>query len=377
MTESAKVARRRTILAFDGGGVRGAFSVAFLERIEALLGAGDGQPLARRIDLAGGTSTGAIIAGAVALGYGAAEIRDFYLTLAPRIFRRSRFRLPGVQSVFDAAALKREILTICGDRRLDSADLLCGYALVMKRMDTGSAWIVSNNPAGRFWNDPADGSFIGNRHYRLADLIRASTAAPHYFQPHAISVAENAPPGLFVDGGVTPHNTPALALLQMVTIPGYGYRWPLGAERLRIISIGTGGFRDRLSSHRARRMPSALLAMRALAGLIQDTQVQTLTLMQMLGRPVVPQVINSEIGDMDGYLLPPDPLFEFLRYDIRLEDDWLRDTLGVTLKPRDLMRLRQMDNPDIVPEAYALGQIAAERLVRPEHFAPAAADLTR
>lgn len=364
--------RQRTILAFDGGGVRGAFSVAFLERIEALMGAGPGQPLAQKVDLAGGTSTGAIISGALALGYSAADIREFYLGLAPRIFRKSRFRVPGFQSVFDAAVLKQEILKICGDRRMDSEDLLCGYALVMKRMDTGSAWVVSNNPAGRFWDDPADGSYIGNRHYRLADLIRASTAAPHYFQPHAISVVENDPPGLFVDGGVTPHNSPALAFLQLVTIPGYGYRWATGEDRLRIISVGTGGFRSRLEQGQARRLPAGILALRALAGLVQDSQVQTLTLMQMMGRPIVPQVINSEIGDMEGYLLPQAPLFEFLRYDIRLEEDWLRDTLDVIVAPKDLVRMRQMDNPDIVADAYAIGKIAAEKLVLPEHFGRAA-----
>ena len=53
------------VLALDGGGVRGAISVAFLERIEAIYReqqrGGDPVVLADRFDLIGGTSTGAII----------------------------------------------------------------------------------------------------------------------------------------------------------------------------------------------------------------------------------------------------------------------------------------------------------------------------
>ncbi|MCC0054495.1 MAG: patatin-like phospholipase family protein, partial [Rhodobiaceae bacterium] len=224
----------KTILSFDGGGVRGAISVAFLERIERILPAGGGLPLARCVDLAGGTSTGAIIAGAISLGYSASDIKDFYLELAPRIFRRSRTRIPGLQAMFDARPLREELARVCGERTLESPDILTGFALVMKRMDTGSAWIVSNNPAGAFWNDPPDASYHGNRHYKLADLIRASTAAPHYFAPEPIDICAGEPPGLFVDGGVTPHNNPALALLQLVTIPAYGYGWATGEQDLRI-----------------------------------------------------------------------------------------------------------------------------------------------
>lgn len=267
----------KTILSLDGGGVRGAITVAFLERIERMLGSNEG--LARRIDLAGGTSTGAIIAGAVALGYSASELRDFYLRLAPRIFRRSFLRLPGVQSKFDSEVLKRELVRVCGDRRLDTPDLLTGFALVMKRMDTGSAWIVANNPRSAYWDDPEDGRYHGNRHYRLADLIRASTAAPHYFAPEPIQIAAGEPPGLFVDGGVTPHNNPALALLQMVTIPAHGYEWETGADKLRIISVGTGSFRESLSSRKARWMTSASLAISALKGMINDGQKQVMTMM--------------------------------------------------------------------------------------------------
>jgi uncharacterized protein len=71
--------------------VRGAITVAFLERIEAVLTERLGQEvrLGDWFDLIGGTSTGALIAGALALGYRAKDVKDFYLRLAPRVTRTS------------------------------------------------------------------------------------------------------------------------------------------------------------------------------------------------------------------------------------------------------------------------------------------------
>jgi hypothetical protein len=108
----------RAILALDGGGVRGIVSVAFLERIEALLGEAVGRSvrIADAFDLVGGTSTGAIIATALALGMRADEVRDLYLSLGPKVFRKSAFRLPGWAPVFDATRLKAELLVFCGER---------------------------------------------------------------------------------------------------------------------------------------------------------------------------------------------------------------------------------------------------------------------
>ena len=58
----------KRILALDGGGVRGVLTIAFLERIEEILKQQTGKPmrLADHFDLIGGTSTGSIIAVALA-----------------------------------------------------------------------------------------------------------------------------------------------------------------------------------------------------------------------------------------------------------------------------------------------------------------------
>src|SRR5205823_57912 len=116
------------ILSLDGGGVRGVISVAFLERIEAILTAQAGRDisLSDHFDLIGGTSTGAIIAGALALGKTTGELKDIYHRLAPRAFQRSRFRIPFLQPKFDVTVLRREIAAIVGEQTLDSPELRTG-----------------------------------------------------------------------------------------------------------------------------------------------------------------------------------------------------------------------------------------------------------
>jgi hypothetical protein len=104
----------KRILALDGGGVRGAISVAFLERIESIISErlGIEARLGDWFDLVGGTSTGALIAGALALGFRTEQVKEFYLRLAPRAFQPTRWGIPLFQAKFNADGLRAEILKI-------------------------------------------------------------------------------------------------------------------------------------------------------------------------------------------------------------------------------------------------------------------------
>jgi hypothetical protein len=363
----------KRILAFDGGGVRGVIAVAFLERIEEILGRKSSDfRLSDTFDLIGGTSTGAILAGALTFGKTTAELKDIYHNLAPRAFKTSRFRIPFLQPKFDVSALRREIEGIVGERTLNSTDLRTGFALVAKRMDTGSVWIVGNNPRAPYWDTPRDRHYIGNQDYKLANLVRASTAAPTYFEPELIPITEGVE-GLFVDGGVSPHNNPALVLFMMSQLHAYGLRWKTGADNLTVVSIGTGGFRKRLNQATLGRMQNITVALHSLMSVMDDTQGLTSALMQWMGQSPTPWVVNSEIGTCsDGF--PTGPLFRFLRYDVRLEADWLERELKLKLSDADVARAREMDNPSSIPIGYDIGRRAAELQVRPEHWDPASPD---
>jgi uncharacterized protein len=418
----------KKLLALDGGGVRGAITVAFLEQIEKIVSqeeqsraaadaatrdasSGRNEQLQNKtirlgdyFDLVGGTSTGAIIAGALALGHTISEIKDFYLRLAPRVFTRPLWRLPFLQAKFDARALTSEINEIVKDRTLDSPDLITGLAIIAKRLDTGSPWIVLNNQRAPYWHDKP--GVIGNKHYRLANLVRASTAAPHYFDPEILPILQDVAEdplgsfspnltnlpllsflfsklralylsqkdphaerhGLFVDGGVTPFNNPTFALLMHAALKPLGIRWPLGPENLTIFSIGTGTYRARVSFAEIGLALPLGVAVDALLSLMSDTENLALAQMQWLGECLTPWPINSELGTLQDESPPGGHWFRFARYDVRLEANWLLGDLGIDLNDKEVNRLRRMDDPGTIETIYAIARLAAEKQVKREHF---------
>jgi hypothetical protein len=357
----------KRILSLDGGGVRGAISIAFLERLERLVEEIEGKPtlLGDWFDLIGGTSTGGIIACALALGYKAAEIHKLYSTLGRAIFRKRFWRVAGLQARFDKKSLLYQLEQFIGNRSLDSEDLRTGLCLVTKRLDSGSAWVLTNNPKSKFWESPSDGSFVGNRHYPLVNVVRASTAAPYFFDPELIEIVRGEKPGLFIDGGLTPHNNPALQLFLMAAIPQYGLSWKMGKNSLMIVSIGTGSFRPVVALKDLRWIGSLGMAIRALTSQISESQQLVSTLMTWFGDTRTSWPINSELGDL-GKTAPPgdSPFFRYLRYDILLEQKWLRDSLGVNLDQSTLSRYRRMDAPANIPSIYRLGAQAAEMQIK-------------
>jgi hypothetical protein len=277
-----------------------------------------------------------------------------------------------MQTKFDAAPLMREMeQTIGNGRTFDSKDLRTGLAIVTKRADTGSPWIVVNNPRSAYWETPQDGSFIGNRHYPLANIVRASTAAPHYFEPEQIPIAPGMAPGLFIDGGVSPFNNPSLALFLIGTLPQYGLAWPLGPENLTVVSVGTGSYRYRIVRKRLQLFRTLEFATRALVSQINDSEQLALTLMSWLGEVPVSWHINSELGDANAIASPfGRPMFRFLPYNIGLDVQWLERELGYALPARTVAQLRGIDGVANIPLLYELGSRGAARQIRSEHLSP-------
>ena len=368
----------KRMLALDGGGVRGIITLAFLEHVERLLASRSPDPEAFRLsdyfDLIGGTSVGSITAVLLALGYKVQDITKLFFDWIPEVFANPIVSVPLVRPRFDARKLMNRIRGVLGDRPLETPDLKTGFAIMAKRVDTGSPWVLTNNSKAMYWNDdPATGR-IGNRHYRLASLVRASTAAPYYFSPTTISVYDNeAEPGTFVDGGVSPHNSPALQMLLLAQLKGYRFNWPLGADKLLLISIGTGSYRLAVTGSWVNRSLAAKYAVDALQGVIADCQSFNLTLLQMLAKPNRRWTINSEIDDQRDDLMlrvgsVDHPLMSFTRYDVKLEKKWLKEKLGRTFSDRRLEQVRDFMDPTDLRTNYDLGVSAAKFQVTPDDF---------
>ena len=361
----------KRILALDGGGIRGIISLAFLERIERLLRERTGNPelrLADYFDLIGGTSTGAIIAAGLALGNSVQHLIDLYLTLSSKGFQK-RGLLGGILAPkFQAKALAETIRSQFGSETLGSENLCCGLGIVAKRLDSGSVWLFHNHPRGPYFG-PRDNSSsaIPNRDLLIANLLRASTAAPTYFEPELIEVARGVR-GAFVDGGASPHNNPALLMLMLATLKGYGFRWPLGADRLMVVSVGTGSPPFKRNAEKLSTDPAALMAVEALRSIMQDCNWLGQALMQWMSDTQTPWPIDSEVGDLAGDRLSEKPLIHYLRYDAFLDADWLERRLGLRLSREELLAIQTMDRPDLANRYLEVGRSAAEALVSTDHF---------
>src|SRR4051794_34744769 len=136
----------KRILALDGGGVRGVLTLGFLSRIETILRERYGRPdltLADYFDLIGGTSTGAIIAAGLALGFDVSTIARQYMDLGHLVFSRRRLRVD--RSWFDPKPLEKGLLDAFGDRTLGDESVKTGLCILTKRADTRSTWPLLNH----------------------------------------------------------------------------------------------------------------------------------------------------------------------------------------------------------------------------------------
>ncbi|MCK6501131.1 MAG: patatin-like phospholipase family protein, partial [Nitrospira sp.] len=138
----AKDGTPKRILALDGGGLRGILSLGVLQRLEDILRerhrAGDEFRLCHYFDLIAGTSTGAIIAATLALGWSVEDLRAKYMELGERVFEKSWLRQGLVRAKYDEVRLIAELKKIYGAKTtLGDPALQTGLLVMTKRIDTG------------------------------------------------------------------------------------------------------------------------------------------------------------------------------------------------------------------------------------------------
>jgi predicted acylesterase/phospholipase RssA len=366
-------ARERAGLALDGGGLRGILSLALLEKIEYILRhrhGGDADfRLCHYFDLIAGTSTGAIIAAALALGWTVADLRAKYMELGALVFKRSLLRNGLLRAKYDEAKLIAELKKVYGAKTtLGSAELKTGLLVMTKRIDTGSPWPISNNPAGRYFSTRPKG-VVGNGDYPLWQVVRASTAAPAFFDPEWITIARvpgsKAMTGEFVDGGVSPFNNPALVSVMYATMTGYQVAWPIGADKLLVVSVGTGAPDPEVE----RASVTARQALNALLSLLNDTATFQEMVMQWLSRSPTARPFDREVGDLKNDLVGGVPLLSYLRYNVDLRREPVK-SLDPTLQDEAIESLSAMDAPANMKTLHHLGQLAASRDIQSDHFQP-------
>lgn len=367
-------AGRKRILALDGGGLRGILSLGMLQRVEGLLKERHGNDEAFRLchyfDLIAGTSTGAIIAAALATGMTVDEVIGHYQKLGREVFTKDWFRKGLVRARYDEQTLITHLKRVFGkDLTLGDPSLRTGLLIVTKRLDTGSVWPLGNNPLGQFFRAKDSDTWISNGDFPLWKVVRASTAAPSFFDPESIQISAQAGKksvvGTFVDGGVSPYNNPALQALMYATLDGYKVKWPTGADQLLMVSVGTG-------ASAANQTPSQIAAkgaIKALFSLMDDCAALVETMMQWMSTSPTKRTIDVDIGNLGGDLLAGAPLLTYLRYNVMLTADEI-ETLHPGLSEKNVESLGEMDNPMNLDLLLELGQTAGGQQVLADHFPP-------
>jgi uncharacterized protein len=361
----------KRLLALDGGGIRGVLTLEILGAIESQLRARRSNSelvLSDYFDYIGGTSTGAIIAAALAMGKPVSEVRERYETLGRKVFQK-RFLPMRLRSFYRDGPLTEELENLFGrGATLGDPKLRSLLLLILHNTVTDSLWPVSNctraryNRAERNLNAKPD----RNLDLPLSTLVRGSTAAPIYFPPQQIQLGSRK--FVFQDGGITPFNNPALLLYLMATLPEYGLCWPAGESNLLVVSVGTGAAAAVHPGLSTRQVGLLFNASNLPAVFMRGSSVGQDMVCRSLARARAGAAIDREFGSRLNELSPAGAnLFTYLRYDADLSEEALAD-FGIT-SARERERLRKLDAVYAIPQLQALGRSVAQQIDHDRDFA--------
>lgn len=215
------------ILSLDGGGILGLATAAFLAECEQHFQVSTSD----QFDLFCGTSTGAIIAAALANGMSGHDVLQLYRRLGPAVFpsgkmgRNVRWLLSFVRARYGNSVLREILDEAFGEATLDSVG-----ARNKKLMIT--AFSLTSGAPRVFKTDHAPGLTRHGR-YRLADVVLASSAAPTYFPIVELLHPDDGSREQYCDGGVAANNPAMLGYaeaLRELEVP---------ADRISLLSIST------------------------------------------------------------------------------------------------------------------------------------------
>ncbi|MEX2115293.1 MAG: CBASS cGAMP-activated phospholipase [Bacteroidota bacterium] len=231
------MAKTFNILTIDGGGIRGVFPAKFLANFEERLVElkYPKTHIYEHFDFISGTSTGGIIAIALALGIPAKEIHGLYMEHAAAIFgNRQPWWKRVSYSRYQSAILEEKVRQTFKnhfngvDPRL--RDVKVPVCVPIFDLLEGKPSVLKSKYHGRFNKD---------YHIPAYQAALATSAAPTFFDPYSNSYERIDSQSIEsfsnkVDGGIFANNPTLLALIEVQK--GFGKR----LNQLRILSIGTG-----------------------------------------------------------------------------------------------------------------------------------------
>jgi predicted patatin/cPLA2 family phospholipase len=207
------------ILALDGGGAKGFYTLGILKEIEAMIN----QPLYEKFNLIFGTSTGAIIAALISLGKSIDEIHELYKNHLPKImkaFTKSK----------KSKELKKLSDEVFGDSKFD--EVKTGLGIVCARWDFETPMIFKSNVAQAHGRKA---TFVPGFGCTISEAVQASCSAYPFFERKILNTG-NGDIIELIDGGYCANNPTLYAIADAVMALKEDF------ENLRVVSLGVGAY---------------------------------------------------------------------------------------------------------------------------------------
>ena len=204
------------ILSIDGGGVRGIYPATLLKLIEEKLNI----KIYDNFDLIVGTSTGSIVAGAIAVNYDLSSLIKDFETDAPNIFQK---RWDGLfKSKYDIKKLEYFLMQKFGGKKLGEIEK--PLILNATNITSGQVHVFKS----RYQLERRQGDYTRDAEVLLYKAVLASCAAPTYFDP--VKIGDD----LLCDGGLWANNPSLVGYTDAVQ------NFKFNHQDIKILSIGTG-----------------------------------------------------------------------------------------------------------------------------------------
>ena len=223
------------VLSLDGGGMRGIYTASLLENYSREIAKrekrGQSLDIGAGFHLIVGTSTGGIIAAALAAGKPIGKIKELYLEHGKKIFpdpfdqdkwKRWAFRNRKTASG-NAQALRKALKEVFGDMTFGDLYEQRGIMLCLPAVN-----MASNAP--RVFKTP-HGTYQLDSDLPLVDACLATSAAPIVLPLASVTWPDDAGETTFVDGGLFANNPALIGLIESLEF---------AKERpIQILSLGT------------------------------------------------------------------------------------------------------------------------------------------
>lgn len=214
------------VLSLDGGGMRGTYTATYLDQVAATFARRRGEEaldIGGAFDLIVGTSTGGIIACALATGTPLSTVVKFYRQHGSEIFRRSLpQKLPDIAidicrrkaALAKGETVLREALkAVLGSITVGEIYENRGIALAITTIEMSQhrAWVFKT-PHFKATNHRDDA-------YTLVDVCLATTAAPIFRSMATVNHAsDDNGYNVFVDGGLWANNPVLIGLIEALDV---------------------------------------------------------------------------------------------------------------------------------------------------------------